>query len=88
MGARSSPVGSGLEPLKSGSQNGQNPRGDRFQKRIYKYLMFRRDLMREMCIIPTTIIKRKKWRCRKMVNPRPQSGLVLRPNLEPRSQHG
>lgn len=44
--------------------------------------------MREICVIPTIILKWKKWWHRKVFNPRSQSRLVLKTNLEPRSEHG
>lgn len=44
--------------------------------------------MREICITPNFILKWKKWKHRKVFNPRSQSRLGLKTNLEPRSEHG
>lgn len=46
------------------------------------------DLMREIWIIPTIILKWKKWRHREVFNPRSHCRLVLKANMEPRSEHG
>lgn len=46
------------------------------------------DLMREIWIVPTIILKWKKGRYREVFNPRSHSRVVLKANVEPRSEHG